>query len=152
MNDSVIVSLIDTISKDYDAYIKGSKDKSLDEIFNRYWVLDDCVLSDTFDNRLLKVDLDVTCNFNEPAFWTAMRLRSIKSSVIICTNSNEPFDFLNIGSLQSEINNYYKTLCNVKEPDKTLDYKKEIYRPLTTLDRKEKFLIYRMGRMYQHFN
>ena len=153
MSDSIIVSLMDTIAEDYAAYIKGSTDKSLEEIFNRYWVLDDCVLADTFDNRLLKEELlEANPNFREPAFWTGMRLRSIKGSVVICTNSEEPFDFQNIGSLQKEINDYYKTLCNEKASDKTLEYKKEIFRPLTTLDRQEKFLIYRMGRMYQHFN
>ena len=152
MDNTVLVSLMATIARDYAAYNKGSTDKSLDEIFNRYWVLDDYAISDTFANRLLSVELEVTCDFKAPAFWTAMRLRSIKSSVIICTDSVEPFDFVNIGSLQGEINNHFKTLCNVKEPDKDLEYKKEMYQPLTTLNRKEKFIIYGMGKVYGKFN
>ena len=152
MGNDVLVSLMDTIARDYDAYNKGSTDKSLDEIFNRYWVLDDYTISDTFANRLLSVELEVTCDFKAPAFWTAMRLRSIKSSVVICTDAVEPFDFVNIGSLQGEINNHFKTLCNIKAPDKDLEYKKEMYRPLTTLNRKEKFIIYGMGKVYGQFN
>lgn len=152
MVNDVLVSLMDTIARDYAAYNSGSADKSLDEIFNRYWVLDDYAISDTFANRLLSAELEVTCDFKAPAFWTAMRLRSIKSSVVICTDSSEPFDFVNIGSLQGEINKYFTTLCNVKAPDKDLEYKKEIYRPLTTLNRKEKFIIYGMGKVYGQFN
>lgn len=156
MMQQIIDSLIDKIVYDYNAYINGNTsdvntEKSIDEIFNRYWVLGEYDVSDTFDNRLLKPELDVVSNFDEPAFWTAMRIRSIKGSVIISTKSNVPIDFLNVCDLQKEINKKYETLLNISESDKSLENKKSLYRPLTTLNRKEKIVIYQMGRMYQYF-